>query len=269
MDDCDIADGAEWEGDAGQFVAALMDADFIDRHARALHGWEEYAGKLVRARERNKERMRQARATHVQDTCGARADTCGATVPNSTQQYQEPPPGEGNAEGQPVLHAAIATDATKYPAVRALALWAWGRYGKPLLAGTEPASRLNEIEELCRELDAMSMALDERPFTEAVKDLCVDEYWANQIAQAPSYLSPVITKVLRQAKERHNTRTIAKRDADAKRAAAAPAVAKPVVPPNYWPERVPGPPPLPAHVIAELAAIKEREEKRKQEEATV
>lgn len=91
----DIAEAAEWDGDATAFVGALVAAGFIEETADgwAVHDWWEYAGKLVERRKANAERMREARTkhepdtaepreTHVQRTLHARA---GATVPNRTQ----------------------------------------------------------------------------------------------------------------------------------------------------------------------------------------
>lgn len=99
FDDADIADAAEWDGDAGQFIEALTDAGFMtpDRH---VHDWYDYAGRLIVRRERNRARMRAARGDSVQDTCTARAvhvqctdepvqATCDATQPNLTLQNQE------------------------------------------------------------------------------------------------------------------------------------------------------------------------------------
>jgi hypothetical protein len=94
----EIADGAEWDGDPAVFIESLRRCGFVTD--KAIHDWQDYAGRLIERREKNRERMRQARgadtavtcnarATHVQDTCNARAtrvqDTCEATIPNLTQ----------------------------------------------------------------------------------------------------------------------------------------------------------------------------------------
>lgn len=102
----DIADWAGWEGDPEQFMEALAlcgvnrKAGFIEWREETesfwLHDWYEYAGKLLRRRVDNAQRMRNARASetelpseqragHVQDTCDARAV---ATVPNRTVPNQ-------------------------------------------------------------------------------------------------------------------------------------------------------------------------------------
>jgi hypothetical protein len=97
----EIADGACWEGDASEFLEALIYAGFVDADADGsrIHEWNEYTGRLIEKRQANAERMRQARAkpvpdtnppraVYVQRTSGARA---GATVPNSTGQNRTVP----------------------------------------------------------------------------------------------------------------------------------------------------------------------------------
>lgn len=102
-----IAEAAGWPvKQADTFVGALVAAGFMEDNDNGLvlHDWEDYAGKLIDRRDRNRERMRRARASddapippptngtraaHVQRTNVARAqqraDTFGATVPNPTQ----------------------------------------------------------------------------------------------------------------------------------------------------------------------------------------
>lgn len=83
----DIAIAAEWDGEPAEFVTMLTDCGFIDNSkGMHVHDWYDYAGKLIDRRERNAERMRQARADSVQRTCGAREHTCSATEPNRTEQ---------------------------------------------------------------------------------------------------------------------------------------------------------------------------------------
>lgn len=96
----DVEDAMLWESEAGELYLALQQAGFIDAEHR-IHDWRDYAGRLVEKREKNAERMREARAhrqhtpdppvdptpgpraEHVQRTNGARA---GATVQNTTVQ---------------------------------------------------------------------------------------------------------------------------------------------------------------------------------------
>ena len=70
----EIAHGARWTKDADLFVAALQSARLVDRDEDGfwLHDWDDYAGRLVAKRNANTERMRSARAAHVQRTTDAR-----------------------------------------------------------------------------------------------------------------------------------------------------------------------------------------------------
>jgi hypothetical protein len=85
-DHLDIAIAAEWEGDSDAFVGAMESAGFLDMSTFTcrVHNWDRYGGRLLERKERNAERMRQARATqqeeqeteraaHVQRTDNARA----------------------------------------------------------------------------------------------------------------------------------------------------------------------------------------------------
>jgi len=79
FDAADIADAAGWEGDADTFMQALIacgpgqTAGFIEQVESALHihDWEQYGGKLQQRKTANADRMRSARAEHVQRTCNA------------------------------------------------------------------------------------------------------------------------------------------------------------------------------------------------------
>jgi hypothetical protein len=90
-----IADACEWEGDPDEFLSALIVAGFLDKHADCdalfVHDWDDYAGRLVRRRQANAQRMRETRATNVQRTSETRADTCEATVPYHTEPNQTEP----------------------------------------------------------------------------------------------------------------------------------------------------------------------------------
>jgi hypothetical protein len=60
-----------WEGNPAEFIAALKSSGFLDE--RVIHDWADYAGGLIRRREANAQRMRDARAKPVQNTCDERA----------------------------------------------------------------------------------------------------------------------------------------------------------------------------------------------------
>jgi hypothetical protein len=60
--DQDIADGADWQGDADELIAALVDAGFLSED-RLLVNWWKYVGKLLEGRnyKREVDRARQER----------------------------------------------------------------------------------------------------------------------------------------------------------------------------------------------------------------
>ncbi len=79
--DAVIARAAQWRGDAGKFVLALISSHFIDESPRQLHDWNDYAGKLMERREANRLRVQRSRNANVMRMCIVRK---GATVPNPT-----------------------------------------------------------------------------------------------------------------------------------------------------------------------------------------
>ena len=93
--DAVVARVCQWPGDAMAFVTALTDCGFLDRSPRAIHDWDDYAGKLLRQRQANAARQRafrdktdtnEPRNTHVTVTSPLRnpATVPNSTVPNST-----------------------------------------------------------------------------------------------------------------------------------------------------------------------------------------
>jgi len=70
----DIAIACEWDGKPADLIKHLSECGFLDNgDGLRVHDWDEYGGALVDGRERNAQRMKRARAAHVQDTCSARA----------------------------------------------------------------------------------------------------------------------------------------------------------------------------------------------------
>lgn len=121
--DVDIAVGCEWEGDAGEFVAALIEAGFVDAD-RHIHDWHEYAGKLVTRRRANAARMREARAkdpgaraTHVQRTFAARAERTELNGPELTKAAAAPPtpPTPNGSPPQPPIDSIHPTNGAAEP----------------------------------------------------------------------------------------------------------------------------------------------------------
>lgn len=124
-EDQEIADAAEWEGDAVSFVEALINCNpragrpgFLDRTADGrllVNDWDDYAGKLIDRRRQNAEKQRAYRERQakpdkegdppaVTDTLPLRS---GATVPDRTVPNQ---PHTTNPGGR----ARIECEATTY-----------------------------------------------------------------------------------------------------------------------------------------------------------
>lgn len=86
--DRQVAKACRWRGDPAVLVSALVSSGFVSQE-RIIHDWHDYAGKLIDRRERNRERMREARSQASSDTTHARAQhaatTCEATQPNRTE----------------------------------------------------------------------------------------------------------------------------------------------------------------------------------------
>jgi len=103
FDVSDIADAAGWEGDAEQFVTALINCGpgdsigFIEQTdlGLAIHDWMNYAGRLIEKRQANTKRMQNARAKHMLSTDGICAPHVQGlpypTVPNPTVPYTTVP----------------------------------------------------------------------------------------------------------------------------------------------------------------------------------
>lgn len=72
FDSADIADGLDFPGDPDELMGALRFAGFVD--GDLVHDWDAYGEKLFRRREANAQRMRAARAEHVQNTCRTHAE---------------------------------------------------------------------------------------------------------------------------------------------------------------------------------------------------
>ena len=130
-DQLDIAIGAEWDGDPGEFVEALVTVGFLDRDVDdtlVIHDWHDYAGKLIERRKANAERMRKARASgeqgtsaaqdedvparasHVQGTQRARAERPNRTVPNQTEPDRTEENSRAHARGGAHAPASSPSD---------------------------------------------------------------------------------------------------------------------------------------------------------------
>lgn len=93
----EIADAAEWQGDASDFVVALGESGFLDQHGDRLtiHDNEDYNGKLRDARDRNRDRQREWRERKKTVTVtsplpnGYVTGLPYPTVPNPTEHHHD------------------------------------------------------------------------------------------------------------------------------------------------------------------------------------
>lgn len=113
FDAIDIAEQAEWDGDALAFVAALVSAGLLDQtedERLVIHDWMEYAGRLVEKRKTDAERKRMSRGRPADVQRTALVTVPNLTVPNLTQHDQDPPqPPKGGgvvASGEPEAEPA-------------------------------------------------------------------------------------------------------------------------------------------------------------------
>lgn len=108
--DDDIEAAVDWQGQPGLFARALIDCGFnghgglinVTQDSREIHDWFDYAGKLLERRAANADRMREARAMHVQNTSRARVG-----LPNQPNQPNQPT--EPNKQKKPVKAAKPPT----------------------------------------------------------------------------------------------------------------------------------------------------------------
>ncbi len=73
MSSQDIADAAGWVGDPDQFLSALQQAGFVDEDVdgRCVHDWDEYGGKLLAYRAKERVRNREKQKRHRERIKGA------------------------------------------------------------------------------------------------------------------------------------------------------------------------------------------------------
>lgn len=125
----EIAAASEWKGEPDLWLAALNECRWIDPNG-TLHDWEEYAGRLIEAREADRKRKRDSRSkakseagpghpADVQSIVRRTSDGHPADVhrpsgvPNPTQPNQPnnyiPPPTRARADSElPSRDGAIA-----------------------------------------------------------------------------------------------------------------------------------------------------------------
>lgn len=99
-----VATAAQWNGDPEELVSAMRDAEYLELIDGVLfiQNWEEYAGKLIRGRQRGVERMRawrekqkkeetNADVTHNESVTSASRSENGTVLQYSTVQYSKEP----------------------------------------------------------------------------------------------------------------------------------------------------------------------------------
>lgn len=80
----EIAAGAEWDGDPGSFVAALLETGWLDEDGK-VHDWEEYGGKIRASREADAERKRVSRELKRLESENRRKALSAGTPPDVAQ----------------------------------------------------------------------------------------------------------------------------------------------------------------------------------------
>jgi hypothetical protein len=139
--DRQIARACRYDGSPKVLIDALTESGFVDEQRR-IHDWHDYAGKFMERRERNRERMREARQQGSSDTCDARAKhgarTCSATEPNPT----EPNPTEENQE------PSLPEESGPPPKVKAPKVDKLAQRAEELLAASAFPSDLLQLAEI-------------------------------------------------------------------------------------------------------------------------
>lgn len=120
-----LEEWAGWGGEHGRFAAAFRESFVIDG---VIKGWDERNGKLLSARERERERKAADRARTVRRTIqGQGAETAadcprngGATVPDLTRPLSTPPlpPASGGDEVATATDNGTATADRRTPRAR-------------------------------------------------------------------------------------------------------------------------------------------------------
>jgi hypothetical protein len=80
-----LADAAEWEQDANEFVAALVGCGFIDRdnNSTKIHDWYDFCGELIKKRLARKDEKRQKTAENGRQ-CQPKSAEMPPTIPYPT-----------------------------------------------------------------------------------------------------------------------------------------------------------------------------------------
>lgn len=111
-----IARAAQWRGDTDEFMDALVKAGFVESTDDGLeiHDWFDYAGRLIKKKEDNAQRMRDARtkrkrATHVQSTLYAQ-DEHMQNMLDARAGATNQPTNQTNQQHQPDMKSLLSLD---------------------------------------------------------------------------------------------------------------------------------------------------------------
>jgi hypothetical protein len=135
----DIESAVDWTGDPGRFYRALIDCGFnghcglleyVDDGSIVIHDWHNYGGRLLEKRELNAQRMRDKRASHVQNTSIARTgatEQTEQTEQNSTEDNNDQPAKPGLSELQSFVLQTFGAKRFRNGTQSAIVA-AWDRY---------------------------------------------------------------------------------------------------------------------------------------------
>nr|DAI56782.1 MAG TPA: Primosomal protein 1 [Caudoviricetes sp.] len=106
----DIADAVMWEGDAQEFLDALVESKYADQteHGVVIHDWFDYAGGLLesKARKREQSRLRVQEYRKRKREAAANAEQHPSDPPPPSEP-EEPEEGEKPGKSPPVPYAKI------------------------------------------------------------------------------------------------------------------------------------------------------------------
>jgi hypothetical protein len=114
--DVDVEEAAEWPDElAGTLVPALVDAGFVDVEddGRYLHDWDDYAGRLLKKREADRDRKRQERAAARSPKSPKDVQRIGGDVRRS--RPSDTPVGASSTADAPSVDIARPTDTPARP----------------------------------------------------------------------------------------------------------------------------------------------------------
>jgi len=120
-----LADAADWGGDPEHFLQALVDSKYVDKTPEGvfIHDWDDYAGKLLEFRKRDRERKRKPIGTRQHsdgNPMEIQRNSIGQKVDSSSIAYtQKPIPNTQNpipkTQEEEGVHAKACTrDRTDY-----------------------------------------------------------------------------------------------------------------------------------------------------------